>query len=135
MIRGLKIAMIVYGVLGILMGLALILAPYQLGDMLGYQHGGPEYIAGYIASFLASLGVCMIAPSVFLIAAARDPLRHISWVKFAILWAILVAVIDLFSVIRGYIDFGQAGMGIILNAVFAVAFLALYPYRATRSSQ
>ena len=131
MIRGLKVALILYGALGILFGLAFIFVPRELGTMFGYEHGGPEYIA----SFLASLGVCMIAPSVFIIAAARDPLRHISWVKFAILWAILNAVIDLYSVIQGYVDFSQAGMGIILNAVFAVAFLALYPWRAARSAE
>ena len=130
MIRGLKVALILYGAIGILLGLAFIFVPRELGEMFGYAAEGPEYIL----SFLASLGVCIIAPSVFLIAAARDPLRHISWVKFAILWAILAAVIDLYSVIQGYIDFGQAAMGIILNAVFAVAFLALYPYRLARSA-
>jgi len=127
MIRALKVVLIVYGAIGILWGLALILIPRELGDMLGYEHG-PEYVV----AFLASLGVCLIAPSVFLIAAARDPLRHISWVKFAILWAILIVVVELYSVIQGFVDFSQAGMTIILNAVFAVAFLVLYPYRAAR---
>jgi len=130
MIRALKVTLIVYGVLGILFGLAFIFIPRELGDMFGYAEG-PEYVA----SFLASLGVCLIAPSVFLVAAARDPLRHIYWVKFAILWAILLAVIDLYSVIQGYIDFGQAVTGIILQAIFAAAFLIFYPWRAARSSE
>jgi len=127
MLKALKVTMIVYGALGILFGLAYIFAPYELGNMFGYAEG-PEYVS----AFLASLGVCIIAPCVFLIAAARDPLRHILWVKFAILWAILLAVIELYSFIRGYLDFGQAGMGIILHAVFAAAFLVFYPWRAAR---
>ena len=79
MIRALKVALILYGVIGILFGLAFIFVPYELGSMFGFEEG-PEYVP----HFLALLGVCFIAPAVFLIAAARDPLRHISWVKFAI---------------------------------------------------
>ena len=130
MIRGLKVALILYGVIGILFGLAFIFVPYELGSMFGFEEG-PEYVP----HFLALLGVCFIAPAVFLIAAARDPLRHISWVKFAILWTILAVVAGLYSIVKGYVDFGQAGMGIILDAVFAVAFLVLYPWRAARSGE
>jgi len=127
MIRALKVTMIVWGVIGILFGLAYIFVPYELGSMLGFEKG-PDYIP----AFLASLGGCFIAVSVFVIAAARDPLQHISWVKFAILFSVLGLVIELYSVIRGYVDFSQAGMGIILYAIFAVAFLVFYPYRAAR---
>jgi hypothetical protein len=128
MIRGLKIALIVYGVLGIIFGLAFIFVPYELGQLLGYE-GGPDYVP----HFLALLGGCYIAASVFIIAAARDPLRHISWVKFAILLSALLLVTELYSIAQGYVDFGQAGMGIIIDGVFAVAFLALYPWRAART--
>ena len=130
MIRALKVSMIIYGVLGILFGLAYIIVPHQLGAMFGYEQG-----PGYIDAFLLFLAVCFISASVFLIAAARDPLRHIYWVKYAILFATLMAVAELYSVIRGYLDFGQAGMGIILHAVFAAAFLAFYPWRVARTSE
>ena len=129
MIKALKVSMIVYGVLGILFGLAYVLIPQQLGAMFGFEQG-PEYVA----ALWASLGMSLIAASVFLIAAARDPLRHIYWVKFAILFAILMEIAELYSFIRGYVDFGQAGMGIILDAIFLVSFLAFYPWRAARSS-
>ncbi len=131
MIRALKVTLIVWGVLGILFGLAFILTPRELGQMFGYSTEGPKYML----HFLASQGIFLIAPSVFLIAAARDPLRHIYWVKFAILEALLMIVIDLYSVSQGYVGFGQAGTGIILNAVFAAAFLAFYPWRVARTSQ
>jgi hypothetical protein len=130
MIRALKVVMIIWGVLGILFGLAYIFVPYQLGAMLGYEQG-PAYI-GYM---LAGLAGCFISVSVFMIVAARDPLRHINWVKFAILYCTLGVVLGLYSIIRGYVNFGQAGMGIIIDAVFAVAFLALYPWRAARSGE
>ena len=130
MIKALKVTMIVYGVIGILFGLAYIFIPTQLGNMFGYEQGPV-----YIKYMLAGLGVCIIAPSVFLIAAARDPIRHIYWVKFAILWAILTIVIALYSTIRGYVGFDKTGMEIIMNAIFLVAFLVFYPWRATSGGQ
>jgi len=130
MIKALKVTMIVWGVIGILFGLAYIFIPTQLGEMFGFEKG-PAH--GY--AMLASLGGSFIAVSVFVIAAARDPLRNISWVKFAILYSLVGLVMELYSVIRGYVDFAQAGMGIILWAIFAAAFLVFYPWRRASSSQ
>ena len=130
MIRGLKVALIVWGVLHILLGLALIVGPYQAASMMGFGE-----IADFGVYIIPLYGVCLIAPAVWLIVAGRDPLRHISWVKFAILWSILFVVAGLYSIIQGTIDFSQAGTGIIIDAVFAVAFLALYPYRAARGGE
>jgi hypothetical protein len=124
MIRGLKIALIVYGAILILLGLALIIAPYQTGSMFGFGE-----IATYVPYLTALLGGGFIAVSVWFIVAGLDPLRHISLVKLAILWSSLGVVTGLYSIAQGAVDFSQAGMGIILDAVFAIAFLALYPYR------
>ena len=124
MIRGLKIALIVYGAILILSGLAFIIAPYQVASMSGLGE-----IAAQVPYFMASLGGCFIAVSVWFIVAGLDPLRHISLVKLAILWSSLGVVTGLYSIVQGAVDFSQAGMGIILDAVFAIAFLALYPYR------
>jgi len=126
MMKALKVTMIVWGIIGILFSLGYIFVPTQFGDMFGYEKG-PEYVY----HMLASLGGCFIAGSVFVIAAARDPLRNISWVKFAILFSLIGLVMGLYSVIRGYVDFAQAGLGIILYALFAAAFLVFYPWRAT----
>ena len=130
MIRALKVTMIVYGAIGILFGLVYVIMPRQLDIMFGYEVG-----PAYVADMEVSLGVSFIAACVFLIAAARDPLQHIYWVKFAILFAVLMLVGDLFSVMRGYIDFGHAASGITLHAVFAAALLAFYPWRVAKAVQ
>lgn len=127
MIRGLKVVLIVYGAIEILMGLAMVIVPAQMAGMTGFEES-----AGYVSYLMGSLGVCLIAPSVFLIVAARDPLRHINWVKFAILWCILGALAGLYAVIQGAVNFGEVGMQIIMDAAFAVVFLALYPWRAAQ---
>ncbi len=124
MIRGLKVALIVYGVMQAVLGFAFIIAPHQVGDMFGLGE-----IADYVPYLMAMLGGCFIAASFVLIVTGLNPLGHINGVKFAILWSILGAITGLYSIVQGAVDFSQAGTGIIIDAVFAVAFLALYPYR------
>jgi len=127
MIRALKVALIVFGVIEILLGLSLVIMPNQAASMAGVSE-----VSGYLTYFMAQLGTCIIALSVFLIIAARDPLRHINWVKFAIVICILGAAAGLYAVVQGAVAFSQAGMQIIMDFVFAVVFLALYPYRAVK---
>ena len=134
MLKALKVAMIVYGILGILFGLAYIFIPQELSEMFGYQQEGPEYMVGYLSAFSVALGTSFIAICVFLIAAARDPIRHIYWVKFAILFAVLMLVAELYSALRGYVEFSEATMGIVIHAVFAAAFLIFYPWRGAREA-
>ena len=128
MIGALKVTLIIYGVIGVVLRMLLIAIPGQLGAMMGFE-AGPSYVMYFMASFGGSL----VAASVFVIKAARDPVRHISWVNFAIAWSLVSVVTASYSLVRGYVDFGQVGVGIIIDAVFAAAFLAFYPYRAARA--
>ncbi len=128
MIKPLKVTMIVYAVIGIVFGLAYIFVPRQLGAMFGLEEG-PESVA----AMAATLGVSWVSICIFIIIAARDPLKHILWVKYVIVFAILMLAAELYSLILGYIDFSHAVMGIIIHAVFAIALLAFYPWRAARS--
>jgi len=130
MIKPLKVTMIVYAVIGILFGLAYIFVPRQISAMFGFEEGPAS-----VAVMAAVLGVSWVSACTFLIIAARDPLKHILWVKYAIVFAILSSAAELYSFIRGYMDFSQAGMGIIMHAVFAAALLAFYPWRAARGSE
>jgi hypothetical protein len=130
MTKALRVTMIVYAVIGILFGLAYILIPRQIGAFFGFEEG-PESVA----AMAAVLGVSWVSACIFIIIAARDPLKHILWVKYAIVFAILSSAAELYSLILGYIDFSQAGMGIIMHAVFAAALLAFYPWRVAKESQ
>jgi hypothetical protein len=125
MIRALQIALIVFAVIEILMGLLLVFFPDKLASS-----GGVNDVTGYLKYIMALLGICLIVPGTFLIVAARDPLRHINWVKFAIVWFILARAAGLYSIVKGDVNFSHAGILIILHAVFAVVLLALYPWRA-----
>jgi len=130
MIKALKVTMIVYAVIGILFGLAYIFVPRQLGAMFGFEEG-----PAHVAAMAAALGVSWVSACIFLIIAARDPLKHILWVKYAIVFAILSLAAELYSFILGYMEFSQVVMGIVIQAVFAAAFLAFYPWHAARSGE
>lgn len=130
MIRALKVALIVYGVITIFFGLLFMFSPRELGASQGYE-SSPKYV-GY---FLALLGYYMIVPAIFLIIAARDPIRHINWVRFAIVWTLASVVTSFYSLMRGYVTFSQVELALIVDGGFAVAFLVLYPWRTARLSK
>ena len=129
MIKPLKVTMIVYAVIGILFGLAYIFIPRQLGAMFGHEEGPAS-----MAAMAAALGVSFVSACIFLIIAAQDPIKHILWVKYAIVFAILSFAAELFSFILGYITLGQALTPIIIHAVIAAALLAFYPWRIKKES-
>ena len=124
MIKALKVTMIVYAALGILCGLAFIFVPRQVGAIYGYEQG-PAFVRGIIAS----LGISFISACIFLIIAARDPLKHILWVKYAIVGAILQLAGHIYSVILGHSNFRQVAIDLILHPIFAVLLLVFYPRR------
>jgi hypothetical protein len=128
MLRALKVTLIIFGVVEIIFGLGFTFSLLGMSDMLGFEDV-PEWLP-YMG---ALLGLTLIAVSIFLIAAARDPIKHIWWVKFGILWALTGVIAGLYSLIVGYVDFGQAGMGIIWDAVVAAALLIFYPWRKSIS--
>jgi len=129
MIKTLKVVLIAYGAIHIVLGLSLVFAPQQTAVMMGFAELGSPAL--YVA---ALCGLTFIAASVWIIAAARDPVQNITWVKFAILWTVLGFIVQLYLLIQGTVDFSQAGLGIVLDIVFAAALLALYPYRAVRAT-
>jgi hypothetical protein len=79
--------------------------------------------------FESIIGVATLVPSFFYILAARDPLKHIMWVQFAIVWSFVDLIANLFFVIRGIITFKMAGSVIIIDIIFMVILLILYPWR------
>ena len=124
MIKALRVSMIVYAVLLILMSMVDLIAPDQITKLLGFENA-----AGY-AKWLAAAGdASAVAAGIWIIVASRNPLQNINLLRFAITLPILLLVIDIQSVIRGYVDFNKMAPPIVFDAVFATLFLVLYPWR------
>jgi len=128
MIKPLKVTMYVYAIAGIVFGLAYIFASNQLSTILGHEAGSS------VNALLVYLGASFLPACIFLLIVARDPLKNILWVKYAITFAVLMLASHLYALILGYMDFSQTGMiiGVAVHAVFATAFLAFYPWRASQ---
>ena len=124
MIKALKVTMIIWGAIAILAVLQYIFFPEQAAERAGFGQ-----ISNYVRWFNAFSGAIFISSGSWVIVASRDPLRHINWVKFEITKTLLVVVVTVYSIIQGYVHFSQVGPILILFAVFAVAFLVLYPWR------
>ena len=124
MIKGLKIAMIAWGVIGILFGLAFLFAPNQMSAGFGVNPA-----PAYVQYFLVLLGNAYIPTGIFVILAARDPLKHILWLQFAIISSLVDMIAALTFVIRGTLTFSQVGDNLILNIFLVAAFLIFYPWR------
>ena len=60
---------------------------------------------------------------------SRDYLRYFLEVTLEITKTLLVLAVNVYSIIQGYVHFSQIAPIFILFAVFAVAFLTLYPWR------
>jgi hypothetical protein len=128
MVKALRVAMIVWSVGSILMGIGFLFFPTTLGEVMAIS-GGTDNTT---LSVLATLGVLIIVFSVFTIIAARDPLKHILWVQYVITSAVFDGGVKVYTIARGYVTFRQIGLPLIVDAIFAVAFLALYPWRSSR---
>ncbi|MFH1647469.1 MAG: hypothetical protein ABID71_07300 [Chloroflexota bacterium] len=130
MIKALRVVLIVYGAIYLVMGLGGIIFTDQITGLFGIEEVTADiiYLAAIISIFSISAGL-------WLIIAGRDPLGNIYWVKFAITKAVLSVVVEVYLIIQGYVDFNQVGIAIILDGVFAVLFLALYPWRAARTGE
>jgi len=122
MIKGLKVTMVLWSAIGGLTALGYIFVPQQM--LTGLEKG-----PAYLPYFLMLIGNAWIGCSVFVIIAARDPLKHIMWVQAAIAWSFLDLITAAYGIIREIVPFSQAGLVLIINLVFIVAFLVLYPWR------
>ena len=125
--RNLKVALVLFGAIHMVQGLFLIVDPNGLAALLGFTES-VEALA-LVRYTMALLGSAFIAAGVWFIITALDPLQNINGVRFAIVWAALLLVIQLYTVAQDYIAFSQTWTEIALTAIFTVAFLFFYPYR------
>ncbi len=73
------------------------------------------------------LGATWIAAGAWTIAGARDPVRHLSWVKFILTLALMLILALSGAVVRGNVPFRAVAIDIGVNALFVALLLAFYP--------
>ena len=126
--RNLKAALVPFGAIHMAQGLFLIIKPDRIAELMEFVEPSGT-LPDYVLYIMALLGIAFIAAGVWFIIAGLDPLQNINGVRLAILWAGLLLAIQLYTVARGYVTFGETWTEIALTAIFTVAFLFFYPYR------
>lgn len=124
MIRAVKVIMAIFGSVLILEGLLDVVMPAQRASM--FEPGGSS---ASVLFYMTILGATWVAAGIWVVAASRDPARHVSAVKFVITLPTLLSMALIFSILRGYVGLGQVIIELALDAFFALSLLALYPWR------
>jgi len=120
----LKVALVIYGAIYITQGIILLVAPDRMADLYGFGE-----VSDQMAYVMAITGSAFITAGVWFAMTFLDPIRNINSVRFAILWASLMFITPLYALWQGYTEIGHIWFGLILNAIFAAAFLIFYPRR------
>jgi hypothetical protein len=122
MMRGLRILLVLDSAVLSLLGLLFIFAPKQVALAFKFENlpDGVDYIIGLLGCVFATMAIGYLV-------AATNPIRHTVWVQVGIARGALECVFGLVCVMRGIVTFSQAGFGIIVAGLIAVAYAVLYP--------
>ncbi|MCJ7764236.1 MAG: hypothetical protein MUO90_03655, partial [Dehalococcoidales bacterium] len=112
------------GAIYITQGIILLIAPDRMADLYGF--GAVNDQMSYL---MAITGSAFITAGVWFAMTFLDPIRNINSVRFAILWASLLLITPLYALWQGYVEADHIWFGVVLNAIFAIAFLVFYPRR------
>ena|SRR5438874_10373 len=105
-----------------LLGALLLFAPDRVEAAFGFNNLPPA------VSYIIALWGCLFATTgIGYVLAATDPLRHLIWIQLGIARGALECAVGLIYLARGTVTFRQAGFGIVVAALMALAYLALYP--------
>ena len=106
----------------LVLGALLIFAPQQVETAFHFKDlpAGVNYIIGLWGCVFATMAIGYFV-------AASNPIRHAIWIQIGIARGAIECLLGLVYVARGVVTFSQAGLGIIVAAFIAVAYLALYP--------
>ena len=105
-----------------LLGALFIGAPGKV-ELAFKFHDLPEAVG-----YLIGLWGCVFATmAIGYAVAASNPLKHRIWVQVGIARGALECALGLVYLARGIVTFQQAGFGIIVAGLMALAYVALYP--------
>jgi glycerol-3-phosphate acyltransferase PlsY len=121
----LKVALVIYGAIYITQGIILLVDPDRMADFYGFGAASDQ-----MAFIMAITGSAFIVAGVWFAMTFLDPIRNINSVRFAILWASLMFITPLYALWQDYIEIDHIWLGLVLNAIFAAAFLIFYPRRS-----
>jgi hypothetical protein len=110
---------------------------FLLGALLLVLPAHVELAFGFVdlplgVTYIVALWGCvLLTMAIGYWKASADPVRHLVWVQVGIARGALEFGVGLVYLARGVVTFRQAGTGIILAGLFALAYLVFYPRSET----
>jgi hypothetical protein len=84
-----------------------------------------------VTYIIALWGCALLTMAIGYWKASADPVRHLVWAQVGIARGALEFAVGIVYLLRGIVSFRQAGLGIILAGLFALAYLLFYPRAQT----
>jgi hypothetical protein len=125
MLRGLKITMSIFGAVLCIEGLLDIVFPAQRAEGMGLGQ-----CASQARLPMLILGASWLVAGASTIAGARDPLRQLNLVKFALAFPLALLLVLVVAIARGYVPVQRVAIDIGFDALFFALFFIFYPRRA-----
>lgn len=127
----LKALLWIYGIILIVVGVGCVITP----DWMAETFYGVENLPNGGLFFAAMLGSLFIPVGIWLATAGRDPIKNITWVKFVILKIGIWLVVEIYTLIKGYIEPDAMVITLlIVDFIFGLAFLIFYPWKARKNN-
>jgi hypothetical protein len=104
------------------LGALLIFAPHQIETYFHFND-----LPATVSYLIGLWGCVMLSLAAAYAIVSRDPIRHRFWIDIGIVRALLEAIFGATALARGSVNFSQAGVGTMLAAALAIAYLLLYP--------
>ncbi len=124
----LKVTMTIFGAILLIEGLLDLLFPIQRAVGMGL---GP--CAQHAQLPMAVLGATWLVAGAWTVISARDPQRHLNWVKFALTLPLALMLGLLIAVARGDIALRKVAIDIVFDALVVLLFVAFFPRKKTMS--
>jgi hypothetical protein len=120
--RALRMLMMMDATVLGLLGIAFVCCPAQIERAFHFENVPPalNFLIGLWGCALLSLGIGYGI-------AAVDPHRHRLWVCIGIARGAMEAIFGLWCLHREWVIWKQSGLGILLAAFMAIAYISLYP--------
>jgi hypothetical protein len=107
-----------------LLGVLFMVTPQHV--LLAFRFKDLPAGVGYI---IGLWGCGLVTLSGGYLLAALDPYRHVAWIQVGIARGVLECLLGIIYLALGIVTFSQAAFGIIAAALFALAYIILYPRR------
>lgn len=122
MTGALKVTLIVAAIVSFIFGVMFLIIPDWTGALFNFPEFPQE-----VRYMLGMWGAVYIAFGVGFVLAARDPARHRTWVQAGVVSYALSLVMTIYYLLRGTIGWDIATVPFIIQIVFLIALVVLYP--------